>query len=119
MIRLILLVGSLVLLLAAVAVAETTDPVAPADMDDATLYRTYCKTCHDADSEAGEYAPLDLIMDQWDEFFDAIEETHAEAVLESTDKKPVTEFLGSKLLDKLRKFCVDHAADSEEPMTCG
>ena len=119
MTRFILLAATLVLLLACAAAAETTDPVAPADMDGVTLYRTYCKTCHGEDSEAGEYAPLDLIMDQWDEVFDAIEETHAEATLESTDNKPVTEFLGGKLLGKIRKFCVDHAADSEEPMTCG
>ena len=110
---------ALILLVAVATGALAADPTDPAEMDSKTLYRTYCKACHDEGSEAGEYAPLHLIMDQWDEFFDTIEETHAEATLEATAGKPVAEFLGSDLLDELRKFCVDHAADSEEPMTCG
>ncbi len=93
--------------------------VAPKDMDGITLYKTYCKACHATDSEFGEYAPMDLIMDQWDEVFDAMDESHAEAKLETTDGQSVPAFLGGKLLDRIRKFCVDHAADSEEPMTCG
>ena len=69
---------------------------------------------------ADRYSDIDAFWEVPDsQFFDAIDESHAEATVESTDNKPVSEFLGSKLLDKLRKFCVDHAADSEEPMTCG
>lgn len=116
MTRLLLTLGLLLVLVSGALADEPTDP---ADMDGITLFKTYCKTCHGEDAEAGEYSPLDLIMDQWDEVFDAMEESHAEAVLESTDGKSVPEFLGGKLLDKIRKFCVDHAADSEEPMTCG
>ena len=69
----------LLLVLTAVAVAaEPTEATDPADMDGITLFKTYCKTCHGADAEAGEYSPLDLIMDQWDEVFDAI---HAEGAI--------------------------------------
>ena len=53
------------------------------------LYKSLCKPCHMEDSEAGEYTPMSLIMDQWDEVFDAMDESHAEAVLESTDGKSV------------------------------
>ena len=119
MARLLVILGFLLVVAAAAVAAEPTVAADPADMDGKTLFRTYCKTCHGPGAEAGEYSPLELIMDQWDEVFDGIDESHAEAVLESTDGKSVPEFLGGKLLDKIRKFCVDHAADSEEPMTCG
>ena len=109
----------LLLVLALPAVAQDT-PTTPADMDDVTLFRTFCKGCHSSESEAGEYSPMDLIMDQWDEVFDAFDENHAEAItLEATEGKPVGQFLGEKLLDRLRAFCIKGAADSEEPMTCG
>ena len=107
------------LLAVALPVLAEDAPAVPAEMDDLTLYRTFCKSCHSADSEAGEYSPMDLIMDQWDEVFDAFGESHAEATLDASEGKPVAEFLGDKLLDRLRAFCIKGAADSEEPMTCG
>ena len=116
----LVLVGMLVLMLCGVAAAADAEKAAdPNEMDGKALFKTYCKSCHDVDADAGEYAPLHLIMDQWDEVFDAFDKTHAEASNDLTGGKPVGEFLGQKLLDKIRKFCVDHAADSEEPMTCG
>ncbi|MEZ4386528.1 MAG: hypothetical protein R3D98_02925 [Candidatus Krumholzibacteriia bacterium] len=111
-----------ILVAAALPVLAGDPPAAPAtpdQMNDVTLYRTFCKSCHGADSEAGQYSPMDLIMDQWDEVFDQLAETHATATLDASDGKPVVEFLGPKLLDRLRAFCIKGAADSEEPMTCG
>jgi len=35
------------------------------------------------------------------------------------EQKSLTEVLNEDLLKKIREFCVDHAADSEQPMTCG
>jgi len=96
--------------------ATTLDP---AKMDGKELYRNYCKTCHQADSPHGEYTPMSLIMDQWDEVFDALDETHAEQSLETTGGQPVPVFLTDKMLSEIRKFCIEHAADSESPMTCG
>jgi len=119
MVRFTSVLALLILTLSLPALAADAEPVAPKDMDGITLYKTYCKVCHTADSEHGEYTPMDLIMDQWDEVFDAMDESHAEAKLETTDGESVPAFLGGKLLDRIRKFCVDHAADSEEPMTCG
>ncbi len=89
-------------------------------MDGKELFQTQCKVCHTEDSKAGEYTPMSLIMDQWDEFFDeTFTETHKEVpALENKDKK-VTDILDKDMIKKLRKFCVDHAADSEQPMTCG
>ena len=89
-------------------------------MNGKELFKTQCKVCHMEDSKAGEYTPMSLIMDQWDEFFDeTFVETHKEVpALDNKDKK-VTDILDKDMIKKLRKFCVDHAADSEQPMTCG
>ena len=99
---------------------QTAEAIDPAKMDGKELYKAYCKSCHATDSEYGEYTPMSLIMDQWDEFYDGVfAETHKEVSDEVTGGKPVPEFLTKDMIKKLRKFCIDHAADSEEPMTCG
>ncbi|MCP4572049.1 MAG: cytochrome c [bacterium] len=83
------------------------------------LYKTACKPCHTEDAEGGEYTPMSLIQEQWDEFFDVIAETHGETTCPADDSKKLLDILDDNLLKKIRKFCVDHAADSEQPMTCG
>jgi hypothetical protein len=35
------------------------------------------------------------------------------------DNKPVTEIISEDYLELIKKCAVDHAADSEQPMTCG
>jgi mono/diheme cytochrome c family protein len=84
------------------------------------LYKTHCKACHTKDSDAGEYTPMTLIEEQWEEFFDELWiETHGEVVCPKDDTKKVTDMWNEEMLKAVRKFCVDHAADSEQPMTCG
>jgi len=106
--------------LAGAALAEDEPAKEIKKMDGKELYKTQCKVCHLEGSEAGEYTPMSLIMDQWDEFFDeTFTETHKTVpALDDKDKK-VTDILDKDMIKKLRKFCVDHAADSEQPMTCG
>jgi len=59
-------------------------------------------------------------MDQWDEFYDeTFAETHKEVACPKDKDKKVTDMIDKDMIKKLRKFCVDHAADSEQPMTCG
>lgn len=83
------------------------------------LYKATCKPCHGPKSKAGEYKPLTLIQEQWDRFFDVkYLETH-KAVMDSTRGATVTDWITPKMLEKIRKFAVDGAADSEHPMTCG
>jgi len=92
----------------------------PKKMDGKELFVAHCKVCHMEDSDAGEYTPISLIMDQWDEFFDeTFAETHKEVACPKDEKKMVTDMIDKDMIKKLRKFCVDHAADSEQPMTCG
>jgi hypothetical protein len=89
-------------------------------MNGKELYINFCKVCHTEDSKAGEVTPMSLIMDQWDEFFDeTFPETHKEIPSPQDEKKMVPDMFDKDMIKKLRKFCVDHAADSEEPMTCG
>ena len=89
-------------------------------MDGKTLYRTHCKSCHGPDSDNGEYTPMTLIQDQWDRFFD---KKYVPAHQNVTDphfgNKKVIDVISPEMLKEIRKFCVDHAADSEHPMTCG
>ena len=46
-------------------------------------------------------------------------DTHSEVLDPNHDNKPVTEVISEDDLEMIKKFAVDHAADSEQPMTCG
>ena len=116
---LVLLVG---VLIGGVALGEekNTEQDEAKKLSGKDLYKNHCKSCHKEDSEFGEYTPMSLIMDQWDEFFDEqFVPSHKDVVDEKYDGKKVTDIIDKDMIKKLRKFCVDHAADSEEPMTCG
>ena len=83
-------------------------------------FKELCKPCHMAGSDNGEYTPMTLIQDQWNRFFDEKYVPSHESVLDPNhDNKPVTEVIDAKTLEEIRDFAVDHAADSEHPMTCG
>ena len=84
------------------------------------LFKEFCKPCHAVDSENGEYTPMSLIMDQWETFFEEdFEEAHEGVTDPNHDSKPVTDVLTEEELEALAKWTIDHAADSEQPMTCG
>ena len=108
-----LLIGVLALSLANMATAAKK----PKGND---LYKEYCKPCHEADSDNGEYTPMTLIQDQWDRFFDKkYVDSHSAVMDPNHDNKPVTEVISEEDLELIKAFAVDHAADSEQPMTCG
>ncbi len=108
-----MLIGVLALSLANVATAAKK----PKGVD---LYKEYCKPCHLADSDHGEYTPMTLIQDQWNRFFEEeFVESHSGVLDGNHDNKPVTEAISEEDLEMIKEFAVDHAADSEQPMTCG
>jgi len=84
------------------------------------LYREHCRHCHDDGSENGKYTPMTLIQSQWERFFDRkYERTHRNVPDEKFGGAPVTEVIDEETLQKIRSFAVDHAADTDQPMTCG
>ena len=84
------------------------------------LFKEYCKPCHEADSPNGEYTPMTLIQDQWERFFDKkFVDSHSGVTDPNHENKPVTEAISDANLEMIKTFAVDHAADSEQPMTCG
>lgn len=82
------------------------------------LYRSDCRICHDKGSPNGEYSPMSLTQDQWKKFFDTkLAATHKDVVLKEANKN-LLDVLTPESIAKIRKYCVDHAADSEQPQTC-
>lgn len=102
------------------AKTEKAEKKAAGKLDGKELYRTYCKACHGPEAEAGEYTPMTLIGEQWERFFDGkLADTHAEAADPTNADAKLLDVLTPEMRQAMRKFCVDHAADSEHPMTCG
>ncbi len=82
------------------------------------LYKQNCRLCHEKDSPNGEFTPMSLTQDQWKAFFkNKFEAKHKDVILER-EKKKLLEFLTTKQIEIIQKYCVDHAADSEQPQTC-
>ena len=72
------------------------------------LYKKSCKTCHDTGGEGGEMTPLSKTQAQWDRFFEKKSKGCADhAGVSEKDVKDILQFL------------FDHAADSDQPETCG
>jgi cytochrome c5 len=89
-----------------------------AGIDGKLLYRENCRCCHDKGSPNKQYTPMTMTQAQWRTFFST--------KLVSSHKSAVNPKTGKKLLDltpdemkALQRFAIDHAADSEQPATCG
>lgn len=72
------------------------------------LYKKSCKSCHAAGAEGGELTPLSKTQAQWDRHF----EKKGQACQGQAD-------LSEKDLKDVQQFLFDHAADSDQPETCG
>ncbi|MBC8424800.1 c-type cytochrome [bacterium] len=116
----LLAAAALVLLMVGAGLAEEKKAEKPVKLDGKDLYKANCKGCHGEDAEAGEYAPMFLIIEQWERFFDEdYLETHGALTVSEDDTTKVVDTITPAMLKAIRKFCVDGAADSEHPMTCG
>ncbi|HPR63185.1 MAG TPA: cytochrome c [Thermoanaerobaculia bacterium] len=83
------------------------------------LFKSKCRACHGKESKDGEFTPLTYIQDQWTRFFERkYTSRHDGLLFPDTDQK-VLDVVTEEELQKIREFLVDHAADSEQPETCG
>ena len=106
-------------LLASAAIATPTVAETAAE-EGQRLFREHCRHCHDKGSPNGKYTPMTLIQAQWERFFDRkYERKHRKVIDEKFGGVPVTEAISPEVLDKIRTFSIDHAADTDQPMTCG
>lgn len=94
--------------------------VLPATAQDGkALYRNNCKVCHDKGSPNKQYTPMTLSQAQWRKFFGAkLSSSHANVIHPASGKK-LFDTLTPEQLKAIQRFCIDHAADSESPATCG
>lgn len=103
-----------------ICVLSLSAAAADKNLDGKALYKGNCRICHDKGSPNGEYSPMSLIGDQWVTFFDTkLIPSHKNVVSPKHDNKKILEVLTPEQIKAIRKFCVDHAADSEQPQTCG
>ncbi|RMG47014.1 MAG: hypothetical protein D6718_04560 [Acidobacteria bacterium] len=83
------------------------------------LWKASCRVCHQPKGSAKPLSPSSLIGMQWQRFFaKQFARTHAR-LTHPEKKRALGEILTPEIRKQLEKFLVDHAADSEQPMTCG
>jgi cytochrome c5 len=88
-------------------------------LDGKSLYRDNCRVCHDKGSPHKQYTPMTLTQAQWRSFFSAkLVSSHKSAVHPKTGKH-LLESLSPEQMKAIQRFAIDHAADSEQPATCG
>ena len=81
------------------------------------FYKTNCRSCHDGQTAgAKELSPITKTMDQWSREFatGGVVETCVGRVKD----KLTTELTERDLLD-IQSYLIQHAADSDQPATCG
>jgi cytochrome c5 len=109
-----LITASLLGVLLAGAVSATAQHA-----DGKELYRNNCRVCHDKGSPHGQYTPMTLTQDQWRTFFKLkLIPSHKMAIHPKTGDK-LLEQLTPDQMKAIQRFAIDHAADSEQPATCG
>lgn len=74
------------------------------------LYKKTCKSCHVAGGEGKELSPLSKTQGQWDRYFQKGEHP---------GKEDAWKGLSPQDLKDIHQFLFDHAADSDQPETCG
>ena len=105
-------------LLVAGAVLAGALPAQAQSLNGKELYRNNCKVCHDKGSANGQYTPMTLTQDQWRSFFKLKLMSSHRNVLHPKGGK-LLDLLSPEELKAIQRFAIDHAADSEQPATCG
>jgi len=73
------------------------------------FYKKICKECHAKDCKGPELTPMSKTSAQWEAFFKTLDHKF----------KPMTEIVEEKNIIHIKSFLISHAADSDQPETCG
>jgi hypothetical protein len=104
----------------ALSLALAMPTMAGDELDGKTLFKDNCKVCHGKDSPDDEYTPMTLIQDQWERFCDKkYQKKHPELDHPTHKGKTLEDVITEEMLEAICDFAIEHAADSESPMTCG
>ncbi len=78
--------------------------------DGKVLFQQKCGKCHKSGGEAASFAPTKYASLQWERFFER--DKHAR-------KKDISADFSSDELFAIKKYLVEHAADSDQPEAVG
>ena len=84
--------------------------VKPSDKKGKYYFKKGCKSCHGKDGDGGEVTPISKTIKQWERYF-------RKAV--HTEELPFDSLGTEEELIHIGTFLVNHAADSDQPETCG
>jgi cytochrome c5 len=73
------------------------------------FFKKTCKECHGAGDDGGEVTPITKTIKQWERFFK--KDKHGDEKLSET--------FDMEQLIHIKTFLINHAADSDQPETCG
>lgn len=107
-------VALLVLAAGLLAVGGGLQAKGPNPFHGKTVYKTTCKLCHSKGGEAKVLTPMSKTQAQWESFFTSKAQACLKRVGTKTGKAPSAEDVAD-----MKLFLVSHAADSDQPETCG
>ncbi len=93
--------------------------LAASGIDGKALYRDNCRVCHDKGSPHKQYTPMTLTQAQWRSFFSSKLVSSHKSVIHPKTNMNLLQSLTPEQMKALQRFAIDHAADSEQPATCG
>ena len=79
-----------------------------------SLFKSTCKTCHAKGGGAKDFSPMTKTQAQWKRAFEKDVDKCVKAMV-AKGAKP----LAAQDLDDMKFYLVSHAADSDQPETCG
>jgi cytochrome c5 len=110
-----MLIRSIVLAgLVAFAVLVSDAAAGPNPNKGRTLFRSTCKSCHVKNGDAKDLSPLTKTQAQWTRVF----KSGISPMVPRVQAKTGTALTPADLAD-MQLFLVSHAADSDQPETCG
>ena len=78
--------------------------------DSAAIFQTKCGRCHGSGGNAPAFSPVKYASSQWKRFFDR--DKHAR-------KKDISGEISAADLEDVKRYLMDHAADSDLPIAAG